>query len=257
LGIVFFLSGTSLVQASAGSIPGDTLYPLKRAVETVRLGIASGDQEVALRENIVEERQHEELVKIEREKELVTIPEAAPGVGEVIAGIFGLSGGRDPVIVATKTARPVANAHAGQSQSAVVFPPQVVNTVSALKSPTPTALLFPTALPSSTATFIPTLPPTSTPTDEPTLTSTPVPTNTPAPTDTRVPTATPVPTDTSVPTATPAPTDTRVPTETLVPEPTDVPTSVPVPTDVPTLVPTDAPTDVPTPVPTLDSGVLP
>lgn len=41
--LIFLIAGTGTVAASTGSMPGDTLYPLKLATERVRLGLARGD----------------------------------------------------------------------------------------------------------------------------------------------------------------------------------------------------------------------
>lgn len=46
----------SVAQASASSLPGERLYPVKRAIEDVRLALVSADDEAALRVNLAERR---------------------------------------------------------------------------------------------------------------------------------------------------------------------------------------------------------
>ena len=61
--IIFLLAGTSigLVKASQGSLPGDTLYPLKRLSETVVIAI-SGDKQVRV------EKRAEDVVGVAEHK---------------------------------------------------------------------------------------------------------------------------------------------------------------------------------------------
>ena len=62
LALVVFLSGTGLVRASNGALPGDDLYPVKRAWEDVRL-ILVVDQES--REGLEGEFEHERLEEVD------------------------------------------------------------------------------------------------------------------------------------------------------------------------------------------------
>jgi uncharacterized membrane protein YgcG len=41
--LIIFLSGMGLVKASAATLPGDSLYPIKRAAEAVQVAVSSGD----------------------------------------------------------------------------------------------------------------------------------------------------------------------------------------------------------------------
>ena len=107
------------------------------------------------------------------------------------------------------------------------------DTVSATKTPAPTAIPEATVTPAPTATPAPTEMPE--PTAAPAPTEMPEPTATSAPTATPKPTATPVPTATLAPTATPMPTATPAPTATLAPTATPMPTATPAPTATPVL----------------------
>jgi hypothetical protein len=123
-------------------------------------------------------------------------------------------------------------------------------------TPTPTAVITPTATPTftPTATATPILTPTATPTLTPTQAIEPTATPTLTPTQVVEPTATPTLTPTQVvePTATPTLTPTQVveptATPTLVIEPTAIPTTPPTATS--TLTPTGAITPTATPLPT-------
>lgn len=56
LALVLALMLTTVVQAAAASLPGDTLYPVKRAVEGVRLALVDADEEAALRVSLAARR---------------------------------------------------------------------------------------------------------------------------------------------------------------------------------------------------------
>lgn len=64
-GIIFALSGAT-AYASNAALPGDVLYPLDRAIESVQLGLTSGETEQKIRIQIVEERMSEITLLTER-----------------------------------------------------------------------------------------------------------------------------------------------------------------------------------------------
>jgi hypothetical protein len=271
--IVFFLSCTGLVQASAGALPGDSLYFVKRGVEDLRFTLASPEAQDYLLVSYASERYNEILAAIEKDGQVdvvikvrVSDVQSDKVVVSNFWNIYFQPGYKMPGVKAGEVVE--IQVHADQQHGmstnqvtpSTTTPAAIPTSVVALVA-TPTIFTSPTptqVLASPTATFIhPTVTfeptdspilvftstPTSLPTDEPTVTATvtPVPTSTATlvPTDTRVPTNTPAPTDTLVPTGTPLPTDTLVPTDT--PAPTDTPVPADTPTDLPIVVPTSTP----------------
>lgn len=74
IALIFLLSGTGLVSASNGALPGDSLYPVKRAWEDVRLTLvvnpASHEQ---LEDKFEQERLHEvDELLVEKRPETIT-----------------------------------------------------------------------------------------------------------------------------------------------------------------------------------------
>ena len=67
--VLLVLLGVILVPPSAGAIPGDILYPVKRGVETLRLYLAPQEEKEALRGQYEEERNHEvyEMIEVGRD----------------------------------------------------------------------------------------------------------------------------------------------------------------------------------------------
>jgi hypothetical protein len=190
--------GQGTLAASASSLPGDALYPVKRFSEEVRVLFAF-DQQVKekLREEMAD-RRREEAKAISTSQRLVEM--TFPGAVELVAGSSWTIGG---VVVQTTpeteisgeiTAGTLVSVHVrslsdgtllalsilaqpGEAQPAATALPTVAE---------PTAL--PTATPTETQvppTQVPFVPPPPTPT--PTLTLTPKPTATPRPTRTPTP----------------------------------------------------------------------
>lgn len=62
--VLLLIIGGLLLPRSQEAIPGDTLYPLKRAAEDVRLVLTPPDQKEALRQEYEEERNHEVYVML-------------------------------------------------------------------------------------------------------------------------------------------------------------------------------------------------
>lgn len=62
--VLLLIIGGLLLPRSQEAIPGDTLYPLKRAAEDVRLVLAPPDQKEVLRQEYEEERNHEVYVML-------------------------------------------------------------------------------------------------------------------------------------------------------------------------------------------------
>lgn len=78
--VVLLIAGAALVPASAGAIPGDTLYPVKRGIESMRLILASESGESQLRRQFEKERNSEvyEMLKTGRDGQ-------AGYTGEIVA----------------------------------------------------------------------------------------------------------------------------------------------------------------------------
>lgn len=62
--LIVFLTGSGVVIASARSLPGDQLYPVKRAVEDFRLTLSSENSDYATIEAQYQERRIEEVISL-------------------------------------------------------------------------------------------------------------------------------------------------------------------------------------------------
>ncbi len=213
--LIIILGRTTLVMASQ-SLPGDTLYPLKRTMESLTTLLTISEEEREdLRLEYIQRRQEEvrrviaEHRPVERldfsghileirgntwrvDGHWVKVPSSAQVEGSPKVGLWA------NVIAAAPGDGSLIAKHIVISETAPVgkiTPPPT-------PTPTPTATATPTNTPTSTATA----------TDTPTATATPVPP--PPPTNTPTPTATPTatPTSTPTPTATPTVTPTATPT---------------------------------------------
>jgi hypothetical protein len=219
--LVIALAVTGLTSASANSLPGDRLYPVKRTVEDVRLALASPNSQASLHVDFAGRRinEFEELLLKRREYYPRALADASSELNSalnLLAEGHGSRASLDPQVadLAHQQARLVERADAlklsraqrhqleqiaGDNkiiQQRLVTEgsvPGFVPDATATPTPTATATATPTATPTETLT--PTATPTSTPTSTPTWTATP--------TLTPTPTATPTATSTGTPTATP------------------------------------------------------
>ncbi len=250
--------GSGLVIASAGSLPGDSLYPVKRAAEEVRRALTFGK---GAREQLEQELVQKRLYEIEM---VVTLRREVPVQFQGILESFEADGW---VISGLRTrARPDTEVKGRLYVGATVWVDAYTQVDGALlvrklvvierpgagspHAPKPTSL--PTTVPIATPRPSPRWTPPTPPTEAlPLVTRPGAPTQLPrVPTDTPVPpTAThqPYPSPT-VPTRTPVP-----PTETHepYPSPTATPSNTPVP-PTPTEEPYPFPTE--TPVPSIGPG---
>jgi hypothetical protein len=229
--VAVIASLAGLVPASANSLPGDTLYPVKRLVEGAELSLAfSADARASVHLQHAERRVDEVEALAGRgvfdpalvNESLTSMAAAADAAEE----------SQDAVLLATLQNRSVdVNARldavliSADDNDLVPMATLVPLATQVQATQDSGELLLPTATPTNTAT----------PTATATQTSTATPTFTPSPTATMRPTNTA--TNTPLPTSTPLPTNTVVPTA--------VPTRVPVlPTAVPQpVLPTAAPID--------------
>jgi hypothetical protein len=285
---VFLFSGWSLARASTGSLPGDSLYPLKLTIENLQLQVATGEQEAELRNHFAEVRRQEALALIEagRQSDVViegqvTFVNDEMALVNDVAVVFADLGENSPPlnkgeyvkVEGTTDSSGVKAKHYEVQPPPLAFVPPATATPHPLPTTRPpatsTAVIRPSATPTAVV-IISAATATTKPADVPADTSTPVPTDTRVPTNTSTPiptntstpvptsTSTPAPTDTLVPTDTPAPTDTRVPTDTPAPTDTRVPTDTPVPpTDTPVPPPTNTPVPQPTDTPLPPTSVPP
>ena len=211
--LLLALLGGGVMVASANSLPGDPLYPIKRATEQVQLSFTFDPAAKARLQNEFEERRREEAratIKAGRKTE-VEFKGTIQSFDETswIVGGITVSLDANTIIEGVPQTRLTAVVKAlSQADGRLIARRIEVIGGKPKETPRPTA--------------------------------TPLPTATPVPTETPQPTATPQP-----PTATPAP-----PTPTPKPakaKPTAMPTLPP--TDTPTLPPTDTPTPTPTAIP--------
>ncbi|MEJ2737652.1 MAG: DUF5667 domain-containing protein [Anaerolineae bacterium] len=280
--LVVGFGSRGLVAVSAGSLPGDNLYPVKRFAENVRY---------ALTLDPVARQQLEAEFAAEREKEVRTVLDSGrlatvefrgnlEALGDGLWGVSGLE-----VILTDQTvivgqpavgAMVLVQARSAGDGTLLALRLEVQSLplpATLTAAPTPRPSLTPTAT-RSTVTSTPTQPPTRTPaptaTPSPTRTATEEPTAvvsaTPEAVETQEPESTdepesteteePEPTREPEPTGTeePEPTDEPGPTETEEPEPTDEPgpteTEEPEPTDEPAPTGTEEPEPTDEPAPT-------
>jgi hypothetical protein len=229
--LVIVLTVTGLTSASANTLPGDQLYPVKRTVEDARLALSSADGRASLHVDFAGRRINEFedlLVKQHR-----YYPRAlADASGELTSALNLLAEGHgsraslDPQVIslAHRQAQLIEQAdaliltHAQRQQLE-----QIAGENKIIQQRLATEGTVPGFVPDATAT----------PTPSPTPTDTPTPTLTPTPSYT--------PTWTATPTPTPTPTATATPTTTATPTATATPTVTPTPTTTPTLTPTGNP----------------
>jgi hypothetical protein len=285
LTIFFMLGGTGLVEASRESLPGDSLYGLKRTVQQVQIGMMPAPQQQQAIALVERERRFEVSLLIQNKKEASVeftgqviavnensfviqdvgtvyakpgekLPALQTGVVVVIKGNTNKNGVSAEKVDLVDSPGPAPVPPASTSVTAVPTATRTslpTSTSTRWFSPTPTQRLFtptwtnsPTPRASETFTSSPTNTPSNTPTN--TLTSTPTFTLTFTPTLTHTSTFTATWTATMTPSPTFTNTSTSLPTSTFTSVPTD--TSTPRPTNTNTNTPTPVPTDTSTPRPT-------
>jgi hypothetical protein len=212
------LGSTGVVAASQASLPGDTLYPVKREVESMRLAFAGEEMARRLELRYLSRRAGEVEALLEEGREVPE--EIVVDMTETLSEVSAVPGAWAQV-----DAEPVVEEVVAQLRDARARHPEAQGLAPVLS----VAFTAYESVGGDVTEYE----------DDPVILSlTPTPTPTPTPSATPVPTATPVP-PTPVPTATPVP-------------PTPVPpTSTPVP---PTPVP---PTPVPPPAATEEPGAPP
>lgn len=197
----------SVVGVSAQSLPGDTLYPLARGLETIQLALAPASQHPTLELQFLDRRAIEvqELIRRQRPIPPEIIAEISVAVEKMVED-QELYGGTAVVeahlALHEETLRLVTAQYPEYRVATVAFESVAATRLSLQRiltpMPTPT-IIIQTSTPTPTLTFTPTLTP------SPTVTLTPTPTYTLTPTPTPTPTLTPTPTR-MVRTSTPSPT---------------------------------------------------
>lgn len=238
--LLLFGGGGGLIAASAGALPGDVLYPVKRGWEDVRLAIA----DVTGRSGVVQRQMTEErLAEAERLAEQGKLSDEA--IADLESSVTALLEDADAsdraelapllgriheALVIWESLGQAGGSPAGESLRELTAP---------TATPTPTATVTPTSTHTATPTPSLTPAPETSPTQAgqvapPVMASSATPTSRIPPTPTRTPTATP--------TATPTVTDVIPPTATITAVPLVIPEITAAP---PTLPPAPAATGIP------------
>jgi len=211
--LILILVITGAARASANSLPGDLLYPVKRAVEHGRLALVSDDSEPALRVEFAGRRIDEfDSLLARQEIEPDVLEEASNQLARALDLMAQGHGSRqdlDPQIAdlayrqaaLSEQALTLGTGRPDERLQAIVHESIAIQARIAQESPDPAAIdaIVATATPTSTATATSTLTPTHTPTATPTATATHIltPTSTPTATLTATPSATATPTATA------------------------------------------------------------
>jgi hypothetical protein len=189
--IILFTSGVGLTYAAKDTLPGDTLYPLKRAVEQIQLSSTDGGERVDLLVEIANKRLREidTLLLLDREIPSSVVDDTANAITNAVKATSNTNVQNALTIKAEVVFEHAQEAGVlGAGDATYVFNSLDKgkgngNGKPASETPKPTS----TNTPSSTVTF--TSSPTSTDTDEPTNT----------PTETLLPSETATVTNTSTP----------------------------------------------------------
>lgn len=271
-------------KASTTSLPGDGLYPVKRAGESVRLAAASGRSEALLRVELADNRIDEVDGLVDRYRsravgvpgsDVAAAPVKDPRIARLIERTLAEAASQMrqaaevllEVHDVTALNRLAAVAHRGRATAAQVAVSLPETTPSAdaaageLQSIEAKAVAALQKIPPAS----PTPGPCATPTPTPTPSVTPAPSGTPTPSPTPTPTPTPsvkpTPTPTPTPSPTPSPTPCVSPTPTAPPSPATSPKTTATPAAQATPKPTPAesaepaePEPTPRPTPAQDSG---
>jgi hypothetical protein len=197
--LVLILSLGTVTLAAQDALPGETLYPVKRRVESVRLTLASEVRQDELQLEYLDRRVAELVLLVEREQQvpdaLVQEIEVAYAAIAAEPEVWAASGAAAHVLDQLALLQTVAMEVEESPRLVAIF--QASTLAYSQLGGVPAGLELPAIF----------------------LTATPTPTQTPTPTAT----ATPTPTAT----ATPTPTATATPTPTLTPLPTFTPSPVP------------------------------
>lgn len=212
LAMVLLVGLFGVAQASADSLPGDRLYPVKRAIEDARLALVSAQSEPALRVRLAERRLDEfERLLAQRQVYPSVLHDASAHLSHTLDLLE--AGYGDRVALSARIAALT------RQQTALIARAEAVATFDAFQQLSAAerrnlAVQERLAAAGDVPGFRPDYTPTPVPTETPTPTATFTPTATATPTPSPTPTPTPTETPTATPTATPAPTGTLTATVT-------------------------------------------
>ncbi len=203
--LVIFLSTRGLFAASAASLPGDVLYPVKLLSEQVSLATTfNPEQRQAKESHYLQERRQEvaTIVQLHRPVKKLFYAGYLSAINGNTWSVDGqvifvpddakIEGTPRPGAWAEMTITSDNNGHLHLRHAVIWGRSLLLPTPTPTETPTATETSTPTATPTDTPTPVPTATPTATPTDTPTATATP--TTTPTGTPTPTPTATSTPT---------------------------------------------------------------
>ncbi len=224
LAMVLLVSLFGVAQASADSLPGDRLYPVKRAIENARLALVSAQSEPALRVRFAERRLDEfERLLAQRQVYPAVLFDASAHLEHAL-DLLGRGYG-DRLALSERIATLTRQQTALIARAEALAPFDAFQQLGAAQRRNLTVqerLVAEGSVPDFRPDYTPTPTPTETPTPTATFTVTPSPT----PTETSTPTDTPTPTPTPTATATVSPTPTG--TLTVMVTPTGTLTGTPV-----------------------------
>jgi hypothetical protein len=214
--LTLFLIMTMVTQAAAAALPGDQLYPVKRAVEKIRITLVAKDKEASLRLTLAERRIDEFEALLEQDRVYPrALEEANDEMGRALDLLAAGHGDwadvdlefrslivRDTFLLdqAALRADAAERVRLDEAANRVAVIQQHIETLNPVLPP-----VTPNTLPTPVSTMLPTVFPTASPspTDTPTLTVTATPSMT------QTPTLTPSPSPTASPTTSPTPMSTR------------------------------------------------
>jgi hypothetical protein len=213
--LVLILAIAGTARASANSLPGDTLYPVKRAIEDTRLALASPGAEASLRVEFAGRRMDEFQKLMARQEIYPRALEDASGdlsrALNLLADGYGSRTTLDPRIAElthrqirlVEEARPFVQYDEWWQLQNVTTWNAALQQRLVSEAAVPGFTVDATPIPMPTPTFAPTSTPTLTPTSTATPTVTPTATVTPTLTPTSTATPSSTPTWTATPSATP------------------------------------------------------
>ncbi|MCS6846059.1 MAG: DUF5666 domain-containing protein [Caldilineales bacterium] len=220
--VVVALGGASTALAR-NALPGDVLYPVKRATEQVQVVLTQQPEQRQRLLERLEQLRRDEAELVARAGRQATL--SLSGVVVVLRPGELWLGGLELPLILPSDARVDGELAAGSAVEITAVSDGsgrlVVRSLLVTGSPLPTVAPA-QATATATATPTPSPRPTDTPTDTPTLRPTDTPTPPPTDTPTPQPTDTPTPTATATATRTPTPTTTRTATVTPTPRPVSV-----------------------------------
>ncbi len=220
LALVLLVGLFGVAQASADSLPGDRLYPVKRAIEDARLALVSAQSEPALRVRFAERRLDEfERLLAQRQVYPSVLFDASAHLERALDLLAQGHGDRAHLDGRIAALTQQQTALIARAEALALFNDfQRLSAAQRRNLTVQERLVAEGGVPDFRPDYTPTPTPTETPTPTATFTATPSPTPTDTPTPTPTETPTPTATFTPTPTATATPTPVGTPTATVTPK---------------------------------------